>query len=112
MGKRFEFKIIGMDCAEEVAVLRHALTKYISDEKDLGFDLLNGKLSIEVNNASPKEEELIRVVQKTGMQAVPWQMYITESQKHTVTNSIDSNTLWCHSHAACSGTHLSRHIIL
>lgn len=81
MGKRFEFKVIGMDCAEEVAVLRHALTKYISDEKDLVFDLLNGKLSIEANNAIAKEEKLIQVVQKTGMQAIPWKTYITKSQK-------------------------------
>jgi len=78
--RRFEFKIIGMDCAEEVAILKHTLAKYISDEKDLGFDLLNGKLTIEANHIVLQESQLIQAIQKTGMHAIPWETYITESQ--------------------------------
>lgn len=69
-----------MDCAEEVAILKHTLAKYISDEKDLGFDLLNGKLTIEANHIVLQESQLIQAIQKTGMHAIPWETYITESQ--------------------------------
>lgn len=78
---RFEFKIIGMDCIEEVAILRHTLAIYISDEKQLGFDLLNGKLTIETNDPTVNESQLIHTIQKTGMKAVPWENHITASQK-------------------------------
>ena len=70
-----------MDCTEEVAILRHALSNYISNEKDLGFDLLNGKLTIEANHVVLQESQLIQAIQKTGMKAIPWQTYLSEAQK-------------------------------
>jgi Cd2+/Zn2+-exporting ATPase len=78
--RRYEFKIIGMDCTEEVSVLKHALAKYTSNEQDLGFDLLNGKLTIDTNHAAVQESELILVIRKTGLQAIPWKTYMIESQ--------------------------------
>ncbi|MCB1828035.1 MAG: heavy metal translocating P-type ATPase, partial [Coxiellaceae bacterium] len=57
------------------------LEKYISDDNQLGFDLLNGKLTIEENGKQLNESQLIQAIQKTGMKAIPWQIYITEPKK-------------------------------
>jgi copper chaperone CopZ len=39
-------KVLGMDCAEEVATLRDALTP-IPGVSELAFDVLNGKMTVE-----------------------------------------------------------------
>ncbi len=72
------FKIKGMDCAEEVAILKKELASLVGGEERLSFDILNGKLTIE---RSPKDKvhwdrEIIRkAVAGTGMQAVPWEEF-------------------------------------
>ena len=40
------FKIHGMDCAEEVTVLKHELAPLVGGEEQLAFDILNGKLIV------------------------------------------------------------------
>lgn len=62
------FKIQGMDCAEEVAVLKRALSSLVSDE-DLGFDVLNGRMTVlgDVDGRAIEE-----AVAATGMRAIPW----------------------------------------
>ncbi len=78
---RFEFKMIGMDCAEEVAAIKHVLKKQISSNYQLGFDLLSGKLTVEENSKNLNESQLIKVLQTTGMKVIPWQTYLVGSQK-------------------------------
>ena len=41
------FKIHGMDCAEEVAILKRELGPLVDDIEQLRFDVLNGKLIVE-----------------------------------------------------------------
>lgn len=38
------FKIHGMDCAEETAVLKREVGPLVGGEANLAFDLLNGKM--------------------------------------------------------------------
>ena len=40
------FKIHGMDCAEEVAILKRELGPLVDDFEQLRFDVLNGKLIV------------------------------------------------------------------
>ena len=42
--KQHVFKIQGMDCAEEAALLRRALSPLLEDERDLSFDVLHAKM--------------------------------------------------------------------
>lgn len=69
------FKIKGMDCAEEVAILKRELAPLVGGEDRLSFDILNGKLTIE---HPPKEivhwdsEAVRKAVANAGMQAIPW----------------------------------------
>lgn len=66
------FRILGMDCAEEVATLRSALASF-PGLKDLSFDVLNGKMTVESSDQTFPVDDLVAEVAKTGLQAVPWQ---------------------------------------
>ncbi|MBS1852835.1 MAG: cadmium-translocating P-type ATPase [Acidobacteria bacterium] len=68
--KKLEFKIRGMDCAEEIATLKRELGPMVGDEGNLSFDLLRGKMTVghDLLNA----EEIMRAVDKTGMRAEAW----------------------------------------
>lgn len=81
MKMKFEFKVLGMDCIEEVSILKRVLSDYNFNERQLGFDLLNSKLTIESNQKNPDEEQLIQAIEKTGMKAIPWKIYLLQSQK-------------------------------
>jgi Cd2+/Zn2+-exporting ATPase len=76
---RLSFKIRGMDCAEEIAILKSELSSLAGDEERLSFDLLNGKMILEREGDLPAESEVIRAVAGTGMQAIPWQDYVGQA---------------------------------
>jgi len=61
-------KIYGMDCADEVAVLKKELTP-IQGVNRLDFDILNGKLIVNFDEGKTNTESVITAVQKTGMGA-------------------------------------------
>ncbi len=62
-------KIRGLDCAEEVALIKGALRTLV-DEEALAFDLMNGKLT--VTDGTDQSESIIGAINKTGLQAIPW----------------------------------------
>ena len=69
------FRIQGMDCAEEVAVLKRALAEVVPEES-LTFDVLSGRMTARV----PVEERVvIDAVATTGMSAEPWRTDRPES---------------------------------
>jgi Cd2+/Zn2+-exporting ATPase len=59
-----------MDCAEEVDVLRREIGPLVGGESHLTFDILRGKMR--VNSPSAAASDIIRAVNKTGMQAELW----------------------------------------
>ncbi len=80
-------RIEGMDCADEVAVLKRQLVPLVGEEERLRFDLLNGKLIVEQSGAvrggavqgetaqaapDPQPEEIIAAIERTGMRAEVW----------------------------------------
>ena len=66
---RHSFHIQGLDCAEEVAVLKRELGPLVGEES-LAFDVLQGKLTVAGDSAT--QEELEAAVARTGMRAEPW----------------------------------------
>ena len=69
---RYTFKIQGLDCIEEVAILRHELGPLVGGEDRLSFDVLNGRMTV-LDEALPISAEDIRqAVRRTGMTAVEW----------------------------------------
>lgn len=71
--QRLTFKIHGMDCAEEVTVLKRELGPVVGGEDRLAFDILNGKLFVESVATDVTPEAVIQAVATTGMRAELWQ---------------------------------------
>ena len=65
-----EFKIRGMDCAEEVDALRREIGPLIGEKGSLTFDLLRGKMAVQ--SVSVTAADIVHAVNKAGMQAEPW----------------------------------------
>jgi Cd2+/Zn2+-exporting ATPase len=66
-----KLKIHGMDCAEEVAILKSELGP-LAGVHDLSFDILNGKLTVDYAESDTSPEAIVAAVAKTGMRAEPW----------------------------------------
>lgn len=69
--QQLTYKIHGMDCVEEVAVLKRALGPLVGDER-LAFDILNSKLMIQEGAKEVSADIVIQAVAKTGMRAEVW----------------------------------------
>jgi len=65
------FKVHGLDCAEEVALLRAELLP-LPGVSQLSFDVLRGKMTVVHAPASASEDELIAAVTRAGLSAVRW----------------------------------------
>src|SRR5437867_8729511 len=75
--ERLEFKVHGMDCAEEVTTLKHAVGPLVGGEENLAFDILRGKMIVSATGQGVESREIVRVIERAGLKAEPWQ---TEGQ--------------------------------
>jgi len=66
------FKIIGMDCAEEVAILKRAVGPIVGGEEHLAFDILNGKMIVAQTATVVAPDAIVAAVRSTGMRAEPF----------------------------------------
>lgn len=68
------FRVAGMDCAEEIAILKRELIPLVGSENQLTFDLLNRKLGVALiaEAAALPDESILGAIKKTGMSAEPW----------------------------------------
>ena len=69
---RFVFKVDGLDCAEEVAVLRRGVGPLVGGEDRLAFDVLSGRMMVLDGADKVSLEEVLKAVRRTGMSAVEW----------------------------------------
>ncbi len=65
------YRIHGLDCAEEVAVLKRELGPLVGGDSNLGFDVLNGKMTVSPDSAATPQA-IRDAVALTGMRAEPW----------------------------------------
>lgn len=80
--KKIELKIKGMDCAEEVAILKKAVGPLIGGEDHLSFDVLKAKMTVELEDDA-MVEKIQNSVKKTGMEAIPWEKILSSKESHT-----------------------------
>jgi Cd2+/Zn2+-exporting ATPase len=73
MANRLEFRIHGMDCADEVAILRREIEPIVKEPGRLSFDILRGKMNVDQGDPVVTEAGLVAAVAKTGMRAEVWQ---------------------------------------
>ncbi|MCV0425629.1 MAG: cadmium-translocating P-type ATPase [Roseibium sp.] len=72
LGVGRSFRVDGLDCAEEVAILNKVLAPKLGGEEHLAFDVLNARMTILDSAAPLPDEAVIRIVGDTGMTAKLW----------------------------------------
>lgn len=70
--KVIELRIFGMDCAEEVSSLKRELVPLLNDEERLRFDLLNGKLTVDLTSLNLTTTDVLTAIVRTGLRAEVW----------------------------------------
>ncbi|UWQ90835.1 cadmium-translocating P-type ATPase [Rhodobacteraceae bacterium M382] len=72
LGTGRSFRVNGLDCAEEVAVLNKVLVPRLGGEEHLTFDVLNARMTI-LDSAEPMTDtDVLRLVATTGLSAKLW----------------------------------------
>lgn len=61
-----------MDCAEEITTLRRELSPLVGGDERLAFDLLKGKLVVEVSPDGPSAAQILAGIERTGLAGEPW----------------------------------------
>ncbi|HID24481.1 MAG TPA: cation-transporting P-type ATPase, partial [Planctomycetaceae bacterium] len=67
--RHLQFRIRGMDCAEEVAALKGEVGPLVGGEQNLSFDLLNGRMIVEACPEDVSPESICQAVARAGLQA-------------------------------------------
>jgi len=66
------FKIRGMDCAEEVAILKSEIGPLVGGEERLSFDILKARMTVSAPPGEVSEATILKAVERTGMGAQVW----------------------------------------
>jgi len=66
------FRVNGLDCAEEVAILNRVLGPAIGGEEHLAFDVINGRMTVLDTGKTLSDDKVIKLVGSTGMSASLW----------------------------------------
>jgi Cd2+/Zn2+-exporting ATPase len=75
------FRVSGLDCAEEVAILNRVVGPEVGGAEHLAFDVLNGRMTV-LEGARPlSDDEVTRIVGSTGMSAQPWDAETAEADQ-------------------------------
>lgn len=82
--RRLQFKVRGMDCAEEVAALKSGLGHLVGGTENLVFEILKGKMTVLRPPSGLTEEAVIRAVERTGMRAELWRELDEKSAEKTL----------------------------
>jgi len=76
------FKIEGLDCVEEVAILKSEIGPLVGGGDNLAFDVINGRMTIITETKPVREKVIIKAVAATGMKATRWK----PGESHTDVN--------------------------
>ena len=79
MSRRTDYKVQGLDCSQEVAILRREVGG-LAGVIDLEFDVVNARMSVEYEPDAISPEQIASAVAHTGMKAVPWQRRAADKQ--------------------------------
>jgi len=78
--RRIDFRVFEMDCADEVAIIRAALSKLPGIDR-LDFDVLNQRLTV-VTVRSTDARMIANAIAATGMRTEPWRDSAPGTQTH------------------------------
>ena len=75
------FRVNGLDCAEEVAILNRVVGPEVGGADNLAFDVLNGRMTVLSGTEGMSDARLIEIVGSTGMSAKPWDAETAEADQ-------------------------------
>lgn len=81
--ERTTLKIHGMDCAEEVAILKREVGPVVGGEQFLTFDILNGVMTVLPSDQGASIDAITAAVDRTGMRAEEWRAKSGASREKT-----------------------------
>lgn len=67
-----QYKVRGMDCAEEVSALKAALGR-LPGVGGLEFDIIRGKMTASLDTDAVTDQDIRSAVRSAGMEALPWE---------------------------------------
>jgi Cd2+/Zn2+-exporting ATPase len=70
---RMTFKIEGLDCVEEVSILKSELGPLVGGSDNLVFDVINGRMTVGDEANGVTQKAIVKAVAATGMKATRWQ---------------------------------------
>ena len=79
MSRRIDYRIQGLDCSEEVAILRREVGGK-PGIIDLEFDVVNARMSVEFDPDALSVADIVQTVDATGMKATPWELRRTPEE--------------------------------
>ena len=68
-----QLKIHGMDCAEEVSLIKRELVPLLGGDERLGFDLLSGRLTVDLDGVDVTSGDVLAAIERTGLKAETWE---------------------------------------
>jgi Cd2+/Zn2+-exporting ATPase len=68
---RLDFRVHGMDCSEEVSLLRRELSK-VTGLYELHFDVIHARMTVEFDPALTSAAAIQSVVSRAGLRCEPW----------------------------------------
>ncbi len=77
MLKRVDFKVQGLDCSEEIVILRREVGG-LPGIRDLEFDVINARMTVEYDPQVVEPGRMVNAVDATGMKATPWASRLQE----------------------------------
>lgn len=72
IAKGRSYRVSGLDCAEEIAILTRTIGPVVGGAEHLAFDALNGRMTLLASGQFIADSEVARLVARTGMSAKPW----------------------------------------
>ncbi|MES1241217.1 MAG: heavy metal translocating P-type ATPase [Acidobacteriota bacterium] len=69
---RRHFRIRGMDCAEEVGILKREIGPLVGGEDRLSFDIMKARMTVSAPPEAVSEGDIVKAVERTGMGAQVW----------------------------------------
>ena len=67
------FRVNGLDCAEEVAILNKVLGPAVGGIEHLAFDVMNGRMTVLDSAETLADDKIIKLISSTGMSASLWE---------------------------------------
>ena len=76
-------RIHGMDCAEEVGILRREIGPLAGGDENLAFDILNGRMTVAFAAGDLRVDDILARITSTGMRGEVWQEKGRPQQKRS-----------------------------